>query len=146
MLFYYYKHLWIFGLIFQKKWFPTLMGDSGNKKPRGNHCGSFECLVEGFYYSGTGLNGGSLCLILCSVVSSSSETGWQSLDELGHIWEEVFKVKSLYKALILYNRITFPWNTIWRSEAPLRAAFVWTAALQTILTLDKFRKRHVIVM
>jgi hypothetical protein len=36
---------------------------------------------------------------------------------------------------------------VWRTKAPLRAAFfAWSAALGKILTMDNLRKRHVIVV
>jgi len=58
----------------------------------------------------------------------------------------VFKVKSYYSLTSTGGR-RFPWKSVWRTQAPLRAAFfVWTAALNKILTQDNLRKRHVIVI
>ena len=46
--------------------------------------------------------------------------------------------------LILLLLITFSLGKLWRSKAPLRAAFfVWTAGLGNILTIDNLRKRKV---
>jgi hypothetical protein len=36
---------------------------------------------------------------------------------------------------------------VWRTQAPLRAAFfAWSAALGKILTVDNLRKRHIIIV
>jgi len=41
----------------------------------------------------------------------------------------------------------FPWKSVWRTLAPLKAAFfVWPATLGKILTLDNLKKRHVIMV
>jgi hypothetical protein len=41
----------------------------------------------------------------------------------------------------------FPWKSVWRSQAPPKAAFfTWSAALGRILTLDNLRKRHIILV
>ena len=41
----------------------------------------------------------------------------------------------------------FSWKSVWRTKSPLRAAFfVWSAALEKILTLDNLRKRLVVVI
>jgi hypothetical protein len=58
----------------------------------------------------------------------------------------VFKVKSFYSLTSTGGR-RFPWKSVWRTQAPPKAAFfVWTAALGKILTQDNLRKRHVIVI
>jgi hypothetical protein len=58
----------------------------------------------------------------------------------------VFKVKS-FCSLAFSKGSRFPWKSVWRTPAPSRATFfVWLAALGKILTLDNFKKRHVIVM
>ena len=59
----------------------------------------------------------------------------------------VFKVKSAFCSLACSKGSRFPWKRVWLTPAPLRAtSFVWLAALGKILTLDNFKKRHVIVM
>jgi hypothetical protein len=41
----------------------------------------------------------------------------------------------------------FLWKSVWQAQALARAAyFAWLAALGKILTLDNFRKRHVILV
>jgi hypothetical protein len=58
----------------------------------------------------------------------------------------VFKVKSFYFLTSDGGR-RFPWKSVWRIQAPPRAAFfVWTAALGKILTQENLRKQHVIVI
>jgi hypothetical protein len=60
--------------------------------------------------------------------------------------KDVFKVKSFY-SLACSGSSSFPWKSVWRTQAPSRAAFfVWTVAIGKILTLDNFRKWHVIVI
>jgi len=55
-------------------------------------------------------------------------------------------VMSFY-SLACSGSSNFPWKSVWRTQAPSRAAFfVWTTALGKILTLDNFRKQHVIVI
>jgi len=58
----------------------------------------------------------------------------------------LFKVKSFY-SLACTRSSHFRWRSVWRTQAPSRAAFfVWSAALGKILTLYNLRKRHVIVI
>jgi hypothetical protein len=53
----------------------------------------------------------------------------------------IFKVKSFLCSLC-YEESRFPWKSVWRTQAPLRAAFfAWLAALGKILTLDNLRKQ-----
>jgi hypothetical protein len=59
----------------------------------------------------------------------------------------VFRVKSYFGSLTCFGGTRFPWKSVWRSQAPLRAAFfTWSAALSRILTLDNLRKRHIIIV
>ena len=58
-----------------------------------------------------------------------------------------FQVKSFYKALLPQTTTVGPWKCIWKSKVPTRVAFfVWTAALDHILTTDNLRRRRVIIM
>jgi hypothetical protein len=42
---------------------------------------------------------------------------------------------------------SFPWKSVWQTQAPLRSVFfAWLAALGKILTLDNLRKHHVFVI
>jgi hypothetical protein len=59
----------------------------------------------------------------------------------------LFKVGSFFSSLACDVRSHFPWKSVWRTQAPPRAAFfAWSAALGKILTGDNLRKRHVIVV
>jgi hypothetical protein len=59
----------------------------------------------------------------------------------------LFKYKSFFYSLAFSGGSCFPWKSVWRTQAPSRAAlFAWSAALGKILTLDNLRKRHVIVI
>jgi hypothetical protein len=59
----------------------------------------------------------------------------------------LFKVKALFYSLACYEDRSFPWKSVWRTQAPLRSVFfVWLVALVKILTLDNLRKHHVIVI
>jgi hypothetical protein len=52
----------------------------------------------------------------------------------------LLKVKSFY-SLACTRSSRFPWRSVWRTQAPSRAAFsVWCASLGKILTLDNLRK------
>uniref|UniRef100_A0A2N9EIT8 Reverse transcriptase zinc-binding domain-containing protein n=1 Tax=Fagus sylvatica TaxID=28930 RepID=A0A2N9EIT8_FAGSY len=58
-----------------------------------------------------------------------------------------FQVKSYYKALLPQTATVGPWKSIWKPKVPTRVAFfVWTAALDRILTTDNLRRRRVIIM
>jgi hypothetical protein len=58
----------------------------------------------------------------------------------------LFKVKS-FSSLAFSEGSCFPWQSVWQTQAPLRAAvFEWSAALCKILTVDNVRKRHVIIV
>jgi hypothetical protein len=57
-----------------------------------------------------------------------------------------FEVKSYFKMRINSELVDGPWKSIWKSKAPPRVAiFVWTAALEKILTMDNLRKKNFIV-
>ena len=59
----------------------------------------------------------------------------------------VFTARSFYHYLNVHNSVTFPWKSIWKTKAPLKAAFfVWTASWGNILTIDNLRKRGIITM
>jgi hypothetical protein len=59
----------------------------------------------------------------------------------------LFTVKALFHSLGSVVERRFPWKSVWRTQAPPRAAFfVWSAGLDKILTLDNLRKRQVIVI
>jgi hypothetical protein len=59
----------------------------------------------------------------------------------------VFDVKSFYTRLISQDCLPFPWKNIWRVKGPaLVAFFVWTIALEKILTMDNLHKRHIMVV
>jgi hypothetical protein len=61
--------------------------------------------------------------------------------------KDVFKVKSYLSSLVGSVGRRFPWKSVWRTQAPPRAAlFVWTAALGKILTADNLRKRKTIIV
>jgi hypothetical protein len=55
-------------------------------------------------------------------------------------------VKSSYQVLCTPVQSTFSWKSFWKVKVPLRVAFVWTATLGKILTLDNLRKRYLIVI
>jgi hypothetical protein len=58
----------------------------------------------------------------------------------------LFKVRSFY-SLACSGSSRFSWRSVWRTQAPSRAAFfVWSVALGKILTLDNLRKWLVIVI
>jgi hypothetical protein len=59
----------------------------------------------------------------------------------------LFKVKVLYHSLSCKVAMSFPWKSVWQTQARPRAAFfVWSVGLDKILTLDNLRKRQVIVI
>ena len=58
-----------------------------------------------------------------------------------------FQVKSFYKALIPHTAGVGPWKNIWKPKCPPRVAFfVWTAAMDSILTTNNLRRRRVIML
>uniref|UniRef100_A0A2N9EVM2 Reverse transcriptase zinc-binding domain-containing protein n=1 Tax=Fagus sylvatica TaxID=28930 RepID=A0A2N9EVM2_FAGSY len=61
--------------------------------------------------------------------------------------EKGFQLKSFYKAMLPHTAAVGPWRNIWKPKVPTRVAFfVWTAALDRILTTDNLRRRRVIIM
>jgi hypothetical protein len=59
----------------------------------------------------------------------------------------LFKIKSFFYSLASTGSSRFRWRSVWRTQAPSRAAFfVWSAALSKILTLDNLRMRHVVMI
>jgi hypothetical protein len=51
-----------------------------------------------------------------------------------------FEVGAYYKFKGGEADSSFPWRSIWQTEAPLRVAlFTWTAALHKTLTMDGLR-------
>lgn len=58
-----------------------------------------------------------------------------------------FEIDRYYQSLICIIDISFPWRSIWRSKVPPKVAlFMWTLALGKILTIDKLRRRRLIVI
>uniref|UniRef100_A0A2N9EVX7 Reverse transcriptase zinc-binding domain-containing protein n=1 Tax=Fagus sylvatica TaxID=28930 RepID=A0A2N9EVX7_FAGSY len=61
--------------------------------------------------------------------------------------EKGFQVKSFYNAMLPKTAALGPWKNIWKPKVPTRVAFfVWTTALDRILTTDNLRRRRVIIM
>jgi hypothetical protein len=59
----------------------------------------------------------------------------------------IFKVNTFFHSLTHTIGARFPWECVWRTQAPSRASFFsWSAALGKIFTLDNLRKRYVIVI
>ena len=55
----------------------------------------------------------------------------------------VFDVRSFYNSLSAPPTFPFPWKCIWRSKVPKRVSFfLWTAARDSILTIDNLVKRN----
>jgi hypothetical protein len=51
-----------------------------------------------------------------------------------------------HKILACKEAFPFPWKRIWQTKVLLKVAFfAWSAAQGKILTMDNFRKKHVIV-
>jgi hypothetical protein len=59
----------------------------------------------------------------------------------------LFKVKSFFTSLACSEGRSFPWKSMWRTQAPSRAAFfAWFASLGKILTVDNLKKRHIVIV
>jgi hypothetical protein len=59
----------------------------------------------------------------------------------------LFEVRSYYEVLSRKEGHSFLWKNIWCAKAPTRVAFfVWSAALEKILTHDNLRKRNIVVI
>jgi len=75
-----------------------------------------------------------------------------SRDRVDRLWwvsfkKGLFKVKSFFSSLAGSEGRHFPWKSVWRTQAPSRAAFfAWSAALRKILIVDNLRKRHIIIV
>jgi hypothetical protein len=75
-----------------------------------------------------------------------------SRDRANRLWwfsskKGLFKVKSFFSFLVGSVSRRFPWKSVWRTQAPSRAAFfAWSAVLGKILTVDNLRKRHIIIV
>lgn len=66
---------------------------------------------------------------------------------LFHNGSRRFMVRSLYKVLIVQTHNPFPWKRNRKCKvSPKVAFFVWTAALDKILTIDNLRKHGLIVL
>jgi hypothetical protein len=58
-----------------------------------------------------------------------------------------FSVQPYYECLRHVPAFVFPWNGVWSRVVPCKVAFfVWTAALNSILTLDNLIKRKMVVV
>jgi len=83
------------------------------------------------------LGDGSLCLVLHGVVFSESETGRGGQAVVSPVQKGVFGVKSFYNVIGCHDGVHFSWKIVWRNYVLLRVAFfVWSAALEKILTMD----------
>uniref|UniRef100_A0A2N9J6S4 Reverse transcriptase domain-containing protein n=1 Tax=Fagus sylvatica TaxID=28930 RepID=A0A2N9J6S4_FAGSY len=71
----------------------------------------------------------------------SDKVWWQRAKGKG------FQVKIFYKALLPSIGFLIPWRSIWKTKVPPRVSFfVWTAAMDRILTVQNLRRRHVMVI
>jgi len=66
--------------------------------------------------------------------------------EVDNLWtppsSQKFTVNSYYTLLQSSEHSSFPWRSIWKVKAPPCVAFfLWTAALDRILTVDTLRKK-----
>jgi hypothetical protein len=75
-----------------------------------------------------------------------------SRDRADRLWwvsskKSLFKVKSFFSSLTGSEGRLFLWKSVWRIQAPSRAAFfAWSATLGKTLTMDNLRKRHIIIV
>jgi hypothetical protein len=82
------------------------------------------------------------CLYACKLRGVGKDKLWQLPSSKG-----MFEVKSFYRALSPRGPPSFPWKSVWRSQAPPRVAFfVWTAVRDKILTLDNIGRRGMVVV
>ena len=79
---------------------------------------------------------------------------------MGLLWKELgtisvletgygsgFAIRSYYQVLTKSFDRSFPWKIVWKSKVPSRVVlFVWTAALENILTIDNLRKRQILIL
>ena len=60
---------------------------------------------------------------------------------------KTFQVRSFYLVLSSKEGVSFPWKCIWKPKVPPRVAFfIWTVALERILTTDNLRRRNIILV
>jgi hypothetical protein len=60
---------------------------------------------------------------------------------------KTFQVRSYYLVLSSKEGVPFPWKCIWKPKVPPRVAFfIWTVALERILTADNLRRRNIILV
>jgi hypothetical protein len=75
-----------------------------------------------------------------------------SRDRADRLWwvsskKGLFKVKSFFSLLACFEGRCFPLKSVWRTQAPSRAAFfIWSTTLGKILIVDNLRKRHIIIV
>jgi hypothetical protein len=82
------------------------------------------------------------CLYACKLIGDGKDKLWWLLSRKG-----IFEVKSYYRAFLPRGSLSFPWKSVWRSQAPPRVAFfVWTTARSRILTLDNLGRRGMMVV
>ena len=59
----------------------------------------------------------------------------------------VFEVRFYYRALQPSNSQSFPWKPLWKSKVPTKIIFfLWTEALDKILTVEILQRRQVVVV
>ena len=59
----------------------------------------------------------------------------------------VFEVRFYYRALQPSNSRSFPWKPLWKSKVPTKIIFfLWTEALDKILTVEILQRRQVVVV
>jgi len=79
----------------------------------------------------------------------SIRVGWEGENKFWWVPSKrgVFVVRSFYNVLARNDGLRFPWKSVWWTKVSLRAAFfAWLAALWKIVTIDKLKKQHVIVV
>jgi hypothetical protein len=82
------------------------------------------------------------CLYACKLGGDGQDKLWWVPSR-----KEIFEVKSFYRALTPYGSLSFPWKSVWRSQAPPRVTFfAWTAVCSKILTLDNVGRRGMVVV
>lgn len=58
-----------------------------------------------------------------------------------------YKLCSFHNILCTHYINYFQWKSIWWTKAPMRVSFfAWTAMLWKILTMDKLRKRNIVLV
>jgi hypothetical protein len=75
-----------------------------------------------------------------------------SRDRADRLWwvsskKGLFKVKFFFSLLACFEGRCFPLKSVWRTQAPSRAAFfIWSTTLGKILIVDNLRKMHIIIV